>query len=63
MKTQDLKQGDKIEVLNHITNVWEEVEITKATEKSIWFNGSGYNHIKKQTLISRPMFYRLPVSK
>ena len=57
MKVENLKKGSVVAHSNGIE--FKESIITKVSEKFIWFNGSGYNRIAKQTFINYPQLYKI----
>ncbi len=57
IKASDLKKGSIIAYSNGVD--FKTAIITKSTEKFIWFNGSGYDRIAKQTFINHPQLYKI----
>jgi len=58
MKAVDLKIGSVIET-SVDGKLWKESTITKISEKYVWFSGSGYSRIAKQTFVNYPTLYRI----
>ena len=58
MKAIDLKVGSKIEISNDGKN-FKETIVTKTTENFVWFNGSGFERIKRTTIDKYDCFYRI----
>jgi hypothetical protein len=57
IKASDLKKGSIIAYSNGVD--FKVAIITKSTEKFIWFKGSGYDRIAKQTFINHPELYKI----
>jgi hypothetical protein len=56
--TKNLKVGTIIQTSIDGVN-FKDTIITKVSEKFVWFKGSGYNRIAKQTFINYPCFYKI----
>lgn len=53
----NLQVGTEIEYYN-CQKQWTKSVIYKVSNKFIWFKGSGYNRIAKQTFINYPQLYK-----
>ena len=57
MKASNLKKGSVIAYSNGIE--FQESIITRVSEKFVWFKGSGYDRIAKQTFINHPQLFKI----
>ena len=58
MKAKDLKVGSIIETSIDGKN-YSETIITKISDSFVWFKGSGYNRISKNTIDKYDCFFRI----
>ena len=57
MKTENLKKGSIVAYSNGIE--FKNSIITKVSEKFVWFSGTGYERIAKQTFINHPQLFKI----
>lgn len=57
MKITDLKVGSIVGYSNG--KDWRESKIIKVSKKFVWFKGSGYDRIAKQTFKNHPQLYKI----
>lgn len=56
---ENLKVGTEIQYFDAGLDKWVDSTITKVSEHYVWFNGSGYDRIKKTSFITHSYFYRI----
>ena len=57
MKTENLKKGSIVAYSNGIE--FKNSIVTKVSEKFVWFSGTGYERIAKQTFINHPQLFKI----